>query len=66
MPRELRRAHHTLDGAVDKLYRAAPFGSDRERVEHLFGLYENLVAPLSAAAKPGRARRAEALVNIGR
>jgi hypothetical protein len=61
MPSDLRKAHRTLDVAVDKLYRAAPFGSDRERVEHLFGLYEKLIAPLAAAAaakpKTRRARR---------
>jgi hypothetical protein len=50
MPPDLRKAHRALDQAVDKLYRAAPFSSDRERVEHLFGLYEKLVAPLSAIA----------------
>jgi hypothetical protein len=50
MPADLRKAHHALDLAVDKLYRPAPFSSDRERVEHLFGLYEKLVAPLSAIA----------------
>jgi hypothetical protein len=61
MPPDLRKAHRALDLAVDKLYRAAPFGSDRERVEHLFGLYEKLIAPLSAAAtakpKTRRTRR---------
>jgi hypothetical protein len=58
MPTNLRKAHRALDAAVDKLYQSAPFGSDRERVEHLFGLYEKLVAPLSAvAAKPKRAGR---------
>ena len=48
---ELRKAHRQLDVAVDKLYRAPPFGSDRERVEHLFPLYEALVQPTSAAPK---------------
>lgn len=48
MPPELRRAHHTLDLAVDKLYAAAAFGGDRDRVEHLIGLYERQVAPLTA------------------
>ena len=47
MPPTLRRAHRALDLAVDRLYRPTPFESDRERVEHLFGLYENLIAPLS-------------------
>ncbi|WP_416274575.1 type IIL restriction-modification enzyme MmeI, partial [Lamprobacter sp.] len=28
------------DKAVDKLYRKAAFKSDRERAEHLLGLYE--------------------------
>ena len=51
MPPNLRKAHQALDLAVDRLYRKAPFASERERVEHLFGLYEKLVAPLEAAAK---------------
>ena len=46
MPAELRRAHRELDNAVDRLYRRTPFGSDRERVEHLFTLYQRLVDPL--------------------
>jgi hypothetical protein len=54
MPAELRKAHRELDAAVDKLYRARPFGSDRERVEHLFPLYEALVQPTSAAAKANK------------
>lgn len=45
MQPQLVRAHRALDQAVDKLYRAAAFSSDRERVEHLFGLYERLVRP---------------------
>ena len=36
MPPNLRRAHRTLDRAVDRLYRRAGFASERERVEHLF------------------------------
>jgi hypothetical protein len=46
MPPPLRKAHRSLDDAVDKLYRSAAFTGDRERAEHLFGLYEKLVAPL--------------------
>jgi hypothetical protein len=49
MPGDLRRAHHALDLAVDRLYRSAPFASDRDRVEHLFGRYEALVNPLETA-----------------
>jgi hypothetical protein len=54
MKPQLRQAHRALDAAVDKLYRAAPFTSDRDRVEHLFGLYEGLVAPLVGASRPRR------------
>jgi len=50
MPPRLRKAHQALDKAVDRLYRSTPFSSDRERAEHLFGLYEGLTAPLAAMA----------------
>lgn len=46
MPGNLRKAHTALDVAVDRLYRSAPFASDRDRVEYLFGRYEGLVNPL--------------------
>ena len=49
MPPDLRKAHQTLDRAVDKLYRRTGFASERERVEHLFMLYEKMSAPLKAA-----------------
>ena len=49
MPPGLRRAHARLDRAVDRLYRRAPFASERERVEHLFALHEKMRAPLEAA-----------------
>ncbi|KLE35777.1 class I SAM-dependent DNA methyltransferase [Aurantiacibacter luteus] len=54
MPANLRKAHAALDVAVDRLYRRAPFESDRDRVEHLFGLYEKLVNPLSGAEKANK------------
>ncbi len=57
MPVNLRRAHRALDGAVDRLYRRSPFSSDRERVEHLLGLYEKMMVPLAAKTKPRRRRR---------
>ena len=50
MPPNLCRAHRALDRAVDRLYRRKRFASERERVEHLFALYERLRAPLAAAA----------------
>ena len=46
MPVSLRRAHQALDKAVDRLYRASGFPSERERVECLFEMYENMFAPL--------------------
>jgi hypothetical protein len=52
MAPSLARAHRVLDRAVDKLYRGAAFSSDRERVEHLFGLYERLVMPPLAPVVP--------------
>jgi hypothetical protein len=56
MPPQLRKAHRALDDAVDKLYRSAIFTGDRDRAEHLFGLYEKLVAPLTVPS-PQAARR---------
>jgi hypothetical protein len=57
MPLQLRKAHRELDRAVDKLYRSAAFTGDRDRAEHLFGLYEKLVSPLAAAAQIPRTRQ---------
>jgi hypothetical protein len=56
MPRELLRAHTELDRSVERCYRPEPFRSDRERVEHLFRLYQELTAPLLPAAGRGRRR----------
>ena len=47
MPPDLRKAHQTLDRAVDRLYRRKRFTSERERVEYLFELYDRLQAPLA-------------------
>lgn len=57
MPANLRKAHRALDRAVDRLYHRSPFASDRERIEHLFSLYEKMMAPLAASATPRRKRR---------
>ena len=48
MPPKLRRAHQALDRAVDRLYHRNGFASERERVEHLLGLYEKMLEPLVA------------------
>ena len=57
MPPDLRRAHQALDRAVDRLYRRTGFASERERVEHLFALYEKMRAPLEARVKKKPRRR---------
>ena len=57
IPPNLRRAHQALDRAVDRLYRPGGFASERERVEHLFMLYEKIRAPLEAARKVKPRRR---------
>ena len=51
MPPNLRRAHRRLDRAVDRLYRRREFSSEHERIEHLFMLYEKMLAPLTAKTK---------------
>ena len=44
MPPKLKKAHKELDRAVDKCYTKRTFKSDKERIEFLFGLYEEYVA----------------------
>ncbi len=67
MPANLRKAHAALDTAVDRLYRPAPFASDRDRVEHLFGRYEALINPLEAkgVAKNKRVAKKTATKGMG-
>jgi len=57
MPPALVKAHADLDRAADLCYRPQPFTSERQRVEYLFGLYEQLTAPLLPPAGPKRPRR---------
>ena len=57
MPAALAKAHAELDRAVERCYRPEPFLSDRERVEHLFRLYEQLTAPLLPATPAVGGRR---------
>jgi hypothetical protein len=62
MPADLHKAHKALDRAIDKLYRRAPFASDRERAEHLLSLYEEMVSPLqlmSGDSAAGRRRESK-------
>ena len=58
MPPNLRRAHQSLDRAVDRLYRAKRFSSEHDRVEYRFMLYEKMRTPLAAMMqeKPNRRR----------
>ncbi len=56
MPPPLRQAHRALDDAIERIYRPKPFAEDRDRVEHLLGLYEKLVTPLFTES-PSKQRR---------
>lgn len=58
MPQALVRAHAELDRAVDRCRRAGAFHTERDRVEHLFALFERLTAPLLPET-PRRRRRRE-------
>ncbi len=49
MPAKLVKAHAALDRAVDRCYRTQAFPSDRQRVEFLFALYEQLSRTLAVA-----------------
>jgi len=48
MPPDLVKAHQQLDKAVDLCYRPQPFINERARIEFLFELYTQYVAPLQA------------------
>ena len=49
MPQGLREAHHSLDLAIEKCYRQAPFESDEKRLEYLFKMYEIMTDPTKQA-----------------
>ena len=51
MPPDLRKAHQTLDRAVESPISRSGFTSERELVEHLFMLYKKMSASLKAAMK---------------
>ena len=50
------RAHAALDRAVDRCYRPQPFATELARLEFLFGLYQQLSAPVLGAAPKAKAR----------
>jgi len=56
MPADLAKAHAKLDRAVDRCYRSQPFANERNRIEYLFKLYEQLTAPLLPTPRPRRKR----------
>jgi hypothetical protein len=60
MPAPLLKAHQALDRAVDRCYRAKPFKTERERVEFLFQLYEQITSPLAPTASTVPRRRVKA------
>src|SRR5690606_12891422 len=55
MPPALSKARQALNKAVAAAYRKQPFASERERIEYLFALYQQITAPL--VATPARRRR---------
>jgi len=64
MPPALSKAHKALDAAVDTCYRPKGFGTELERVEFLFGLYEEYTAALTAGVKEKSKKRGNASQNI--
>ncbi len=57
MPPALVKAHQVLDKAVDACYRSQPFTTDANRMEYLFGLYEQYTADLFATAKKKKTKK---------
>jgi len=51
MPLELLKAHGELDKAVDLCYRPHTFTTESNRIEYLFGLYNEYTTPLTAKKK---------------
>ena len=49
MPPDLVKAHQALDKAIDLCYRPQAFVSELNRIEFLFGLYEQISTPIFAA-----------------
>jgi len=56
LPGDLAKAHAALDRAVDRCYRKQPFPDEQRRFEHLFTMYEQVTAPLTATNKKANSR----------
>ena len=59
MPKDLKKAHHELDLAIERLYRLAPFNSDAERLEYLFKMYDEMTKKDTLWAKEKRGKKAK-------
>lgn len=57
MPSNLAQAHGILDQVVDRCYRKSKFENDRQRVEFLFQLYQEISAPLLPKISRARPKR---------
>ncbi len=57
MPKDLKKAHHELDLAIERLYRLAPFNSDAERLEYLFKMYDEMTKKDTLWAKEKRGKK---------
>jgi hypothetical protein len=57
MPPALVKAHNDLDKAVDLAYRSQPFTSEANRMEFLFGLYEQYTADLFTKEKSKKIKK---------
>jgi hypothetical protein len=57
MPADFRRIHEANDRLVDTLFRREKFKTERERVEHLFNLFQQAAAPLVSAASQLKKRK---------
>ncbi len=57
MPPSLVKTHNQLDKAVDLCYRPQAFTNERARIEFLFDLYSQYVAPLQAEMNKKKKRK---------
>lgn len=57
MPSDLRKAHHELDLAIERIYRLTPFNSNEERLEYLFKEYEKMITENTLFTKEKKSRK---------